>query len=111
MLMKAAIIFLLCFWYCNTEAQKSVGLIKWRGFTDAELSYTGELLNTVPEGKGLAISEGGVLKFFGDFKNGKFEGNGVMIMNDGSLIIGPWKDNLPCGKYVGLTKDKSLHYG
>ncbi len=109
--MKGIIIFLLCFVYCNIHAQKTIGSVKWRGYTDADLDYSGELNNGLPDGKGVAVSEGGVLKFFGDFKNGKFEGNGVMLMDDGSIIIGPWKDNLPYGKYVGLTKDKSLHYG
>ena len=67
---------------------------KWswhqRGNEEKDLKYVGEIKNGKPEGDGIWTSHNGD-SFSGEWKNGKEHGQGTMIWNDGSKYIGEWK--------------------
>lgn len=88
--MKPLIISLLYFISAAAVAQTTTSRLNWNGYGEGiNFIYTGEIKDGVPDGKGLAISEGGgQMKYFGDFKQGKFEGTGVMLLEDGSILAG-----------------------
>jgi len=54
--------------------------------------YIGQLKNKLPNGKGKQYDSKGTLRYYGDWVNGKYEGNGTYYLEDGSLLyIGQFK--------------------
>ena len=88
--------------------------------------YIGQVLNGVPEGKGIMYwnngdrlegewkndkAEGKGIYYFangdryeGDYRNGKREGKGIEYYNNGDRIMGDYLNDKPIGKHVMLTK-------
>ena len=110
--MKPLIIFLLHLVAVAAVAQTTAARIKWNGYNNINFTYTGEIKDGVPDGKGVAVSDdGGSMKYFGDFKNGKFDGYGLMLINDGSIYALQWKNNVGTGVGVTVSDKKDLMYG
>ena len=53
-----------------------------------------ELINKIPNGKGKEYYKNGNIKYEGDFINGKYEGKGKFIREDGNYYIGQWKNGV-----------------
>lgn len=74
--------------------------------------YTGDIKNKQPNGLGVAHYYGTyVLWYAGYFVNGKYEGKGVLLFNDGFFLNGNWKAGKLNGEGSNLTKDKDLYIG
>ncbi|MBU06209.1 MAG: hypothetical protein CL877_09715 [Dehalococcoidales bacterium] len=81
-------------------------------------TYTGELVDGVPDGQGTLTFTNGA-KYFGEFKAGKIHGKGAWSNPDGSGYVGEYKDGKTHGqgaftfpdgrKYVGEFKDDKKH--
>ena len=89
--------------------------------------YIGQVVNGLPEGKGIAyynngnIYEGywrngkkegkGIMyyddgaRYEGDWRNGKFEGKGIFYYNNGDRSMSDFYNDKPIGKIVILTKN------
>lgn len=68
-------------------------------------TYSGEMVNGVPDGKGkftTTNSEGERWTYEGEFKNGHFEGEGKITWKSGQVEIGTYKDD----KVVPLKGDE-----
>jgi len=68
---------------------------------------------------GIAISPDGGIKYVGEWKDGKWHGQGTLTYADGAKYVGEFKDRQPHGqgtftspdgtKYVGELKDGEVH--
>lgn len=66
-------------------------------FGKREGTYTGDLKDGVPDGKGKFKTEndqGGSWTYEGEFKNGHFDGEGTTTWSDGSKETGTYKDDV-----------------
>ena len=72
--------------------------------------YTGDMLNGKQEGYGIQIWEDGA-KYEGEWKNGKTNGYGIFYHPDGDIYKGYWKDNEHngFGIYVYVNNKKSYN--
>ena len=81
-------------------------------------TYTGELVDGVPDGQGTLTFTSGA-KYVGEFKAGKIHGKGTWTNPDGSGYVGEYRDGKTHGqgsltfadgrKYVGKFKDDKKH--
>ena len=60
--------------------------------------YFGEFKNNLPNGKGIKYYSNGNILYDGNLINGKFDGNGKYIDEDGFCYIGQFKNGLRNGK-------------
>ena len=65
--------------------------------------YVGQVVNGLPEGKGIAYYNDGE-RYEGDWRNGKREGKGIYYYSDGDRRMGDYHNDKPIGKHVMLTK-------
>ena len=72
--------------------------------------YLGQLINNLPNGKGIIYYSNGNIMYEGDFINGKFEGNGKCIFKNGQYYIGQWKNGLRNGKGILYYKSGNIMY-
>ena len=63
--------------------------------------YIGQILNGLPEGKGI-IYYGNGNRYEGEWKNGKYEGKGIASWNDGDRYEGDFRN--------GKTEGKGIYY-
>ena len=61
--------------------------------------YVGQVVNGLPEGKGIAYYNNGD-RYEGDFRNGKKEGKGIMYYSDGDRYEGDWRNDKREGKGI-----------
>ena len=59
-------------------------------------TYTGELLNGVPHGQGIATWPDGS-KYVGEWRDGERHGQGLEILENGNKYVGEWKNGKPSG--------------
>ncbi len=52
----------------------------------------------------------GYIKYDGDFVNGKKEGKGKYVWEDGEYYIGQWLNNQKHGKGIEYLKDGNIKY-
>ena len=67
-------------------------------------SYEGEWKNDKKEGKGIYYWKDGDI-YEGDFKNGLSEGKGIFYYNNGDRSMGDYSESKKIGKHVILTKN------
>ena len=68
------------------------------------IRYIGQVLNGVPEGKGIEYYKDGD-RYEGEWRNDKKEGKGIMYYNNGVRKMGDYLNDEPIGKHVILTKE------
>ena len=85
--------------YNNSERIKYIGQVlngvpegKGVMYWDNGDRYNGEWKNDKKEGKGIYYNNNGD-RYEGDFKNGLFEGKGIEYFNDGDRYEGDWKND------------------
>ncbi|HWR34038.1 MAG TPA: hypothetical protein VN451_10940 [Chitinophagaceae bacterium] len=111
--MKKLSIFCICvFISTNIDAQTTTGRVKWKSASNIIYTYTGELLNGKPHGRGFAVSDsGGFVQVFGEFKNGMIDGSTVVRHSNGRIVVANWKQNKPEGTGVLIWPDEHIDYG
>ena len=72
--------------------------------------YIGQFKDGLYHGKGKLYNEKGILVYEGDFINGKPEGKGKYIEDDGEYYIGQWKNGLKHGKGIFYYKNGTIKY-
>ena len=72
--------------------------------------YIGDLINDIPNGKGIMYYSNNTIKYEGDFKKGKFEGNGKLIFEDGQSYVGEFLDGIKSGKGTEYYKNGTVKY-
>ena len=72
--------------------------------------YTGDMLNGKQEGYGIQIWEDGA-KYEGEWKNGKTNGYGIFYHPDGDIYKGYWKDDKAHGHGIYIKKDEEQYEG
>ena len=76
------------------------------------ITYIGEIKNKQPNGIGVAIYNNGVaIRYAGSFLNGLYHGKGTMILSDGSFLSGEWKNGKLNGKGANLTNNGNFYSG
>ena len=73
--------------------------------------YIGQVLNGIPEGKGIYYYNHEPRKcdrYEGDFRNDKFEGKGIMYYNNGDREMGDYSNDDSVGKHITLKKMEEL---
>ena len=100
---------------------------------ESRKKYIGQVLNGVPEGKGIMYWNNGCRyegewrnnkkdgkgifyyangdRYEGDFRNGKIEGRGIFIGKNGEKYIGDFKDNRKEGKGIEYYTDGGRYEG
>lgn len=84
-----------------------------RSFTTSSgttYSYTGEVSNGKPNGKGTAVYDNGDT-YTGDWKDGKLNGQGTITKTNGHKWEGEFKDNQLNGQGTYTTADGSIFSG
>ncbi len=112
--MKSPLILSLVFVTTCSWAQTTTGRVRWKSASNIYYTYTGELKNGKPHGRGFARSEdeGDVwIQVFGEFKDGMIHGSTVIRHSTGKIIVANWKENKPEGYGVIITPDKTVEYG
>ena len=74
------------------------------------VKYIGQILNGVPEGKGIMYWNNGDI-YEGDWKNDKREGKGIMFKKNGDIYEGEWKNGLYEGKGIMYWSDGDKYEG
>ena len=76
-------------------------------------SYVGGIIDGMMEGKGIFTSskntDNQILKYEGDFKNGKFDGKGILVFHNGDLYDGGFSLGLMHGKGILTYKNGSKY--
>ncbi|MBI5856384.1 MAG: hypothetical protein HZB42_01940 [Sphingobacteriales bacterium] len=113
--MQKLYFFCICiFISINTDAQITTGRVRWKSASNIYYTYTGELKDGKPHGRGFAISEdkGDIwIQVFGEFKDGMIDGSTVIRHSTGKIIVAKWKQNKPEGTGVIITPDENIEYG
>ena len=68
------------------------------------------ILDGLKNGKGIMYYKNGNIKYDGEFINGKCEGTGKYVWEDGEYYLGQWKNGLKHGKGILYYKDGSIKY-
>lgn len=97
----------------TTQAQTTTGALKnQKDIWGTSYNYTGEIKNGKPNGFGVAVYNNGyVLKFAGQFQNGVANGKGTMLKNNGVFLTGDWKDGKLNGKSANVNKEGVFYVG
>ena len=68
--------------------------IKWETFGDEKVQpkYEGEVSNGKPNGFGVLTYPYDEKSVVGEWKNGKYDGQGTYTWSDGRKYVGEWKD-------------------
>ncbi|MDR2474377.1 MAG: hypothetical protein LBD45_00830, partial [Bacteroidales bacterium] len=85
--------------------QHGQGTIHFKTGKRAGDSYTGQFVNSRPQGKnGVYTYRDGSdkIKYEGDFERGKFNGEGTLTYRDNSEDEGMWKDDVFLGAEIGV---------
>lgn len=108
-----SIFFLIVFIVSCSACSSQTGVIKYIKDTDGNtLTYIGELKDGQPDGLGMAIRYTGyVLKYVGYFKNGLFDGKGVMMTGEKEFISGDWEKGKMNGRGAHLESEGGLFVG
>ena len=69
------------------EKRNNGKYINGKYFYEDDKYYIGEFKNNIPNGKGIKYYLIGNILYEGDFINGKFEGNGKYIYDDGDYLL------------------------
>lgn len=111
--MKSLVSVVICFLITIYAGAQNTGILKnQKDAWDIEYTYTGELKNGVPNGMGVAqYSNGTVTRYVGNFVNGFYNGKGVMLFENGAFLCGTWKNGKLNGKGTNLTNDGQLYIG
>ena len=72
--------------------------------------YIGELLNGIPNGRGIKYDKNGKIKYEGNVINGKAEGSGKYNYENGFYYIGQWKNDMKNGKGILYYKNGNILY-
>ena len=67
-------------------------------------------MNDHKHGKGILYYKNGTIKYDGDFVNGRKEGNGKYIYEDGNYYIGEWLNNRKNGRGILYKSDGNIIY-
>ena len=73
--------------------------------------YKGQVVNGMPEGKGIVYHINGNRLFEGDWKNGKFEGKGIFYWNNGDRYEGDFRNDNKEGKGIMYFNDGDRYEG
>ncbi|MEO7210661.1 MAG: hypothetical protein ABIY35_06940, partial [Chitinophagaceae bacterium] len=75
-------------------------------------TYTGEIKNGKPDGFGVGVYNNGyTVKYVGQFANGVMSGKGTMIYANGAFLTGDWKDGKMNGKGANVNKEGTFYVG
>ena len=66
------------------------------------LRYVGQVVNGLPEGKGIMYWNNGD-RYEGEWRNDKKEGKGIYYFRSGTRKMGDWKDDKETGKHITLS--------
>ena len=80
------------------------GIFFWNDGPSKGDRYEGEWRNNKMEGKGIYYAHNGD-RYEGDYRNGKREGKGIYYYNNGNREMGDYYNDKPIGKHVTLTKN------
>ena len=78
--------------------------------TIKRVKYIGQILNGVPEGKGIMYWNNGD-RYEGDWKNDKIEGKGIYYYNNGDRYEGDWKNGKREGKGIAYYNNGDREMG
>ena len=87
-----------------------LGVVKDVNGQKVRLQYKGNFVNGKYEGKGEFIDEEGE-KYIGEFKNGLKSGHGVLTTINGDKHAGNFKNDVEEGKFVVLRKNGNIEKG
>ncbi|CAN5572206.1 phosphatidylinositol-4-phosphate 5-kinase [soil metagenome] len=109
--MKKLVVFLVILMPAITAfGQQTMRLDNQKDSAGNVYTYTGDVINTVPNGKGLAVYYSGD-KYFGDFKNGMINGNGVFLYSDNRVAIGQYVNGKIEGEIIYFSAEGHLYMG
>lgn len=74
-------------------------------------TYTGDLVNGMPEGHGRKFYQSGKVLYEGDWKQGKKHGQGIMYYDNGGMRYqGEWADDRPAGHGTSYYENGKMLY-
>ena len=85
-------------------------LINQKKFYENGSYYYGQMVNDLEHGKGKTYDMNGRLIYDGDFVKGKFEGNGIYLLEDEGHYIGQFLDGLEHGKGIIYDNKGNVRY-
>ena len=68
------------------------------------------MLNDLGHGKGIIYYKNGTIMYDGNFVNGKYEGDGKYIYENGEYYIGQFLNGLKHGKGIVYYKNGTIKY-
>jgi hypothetical protein len=72
--------------------------------------YIGEMLNNIPNGKGIKYNKYGSIIYEGEIINGKAEGKGKLNYQNGYYYVGQWSNDKKNGKGILYDKNGNIIY-
>ncbi|MGH2553895.1 MAG: hypothetical protein ACRDEB_09265 [Chitinophagaceae bacterium] len=112
--MKQLFVLFSLFLCINVCAQITTGRVRWKSASNIYYTYTGELKDGKPHGRGFAISEDkgdAWIHVFGEFKDGMIDGSTVILHSTGRIVVAKWKENKPEGTGVMILPGGNIDYG
>ena len=111
--MKQSLLITVALIICTVvNAQTTKRLQKQTDTWGLEYTYTGEVKNGKPNGMGVAkYTSGNVVRYVGSFVNGVYSGRGTMLFDNGAFLTGTWSNGKLNGKGSNLTQDGALYIG
>ena len=80
--------------YTDLESTVKDGYVVGYSY-DNHISYTGYIKNGVPHGEGIYVWSMTNCIYFGEFSEGKYEGNGTFVWHNGDKLIGTFSKGAP----------------
>lgn len=89
--------------YSTQETTVKDGYVSGYALT-SEVSYSGDLVNGQPHGKGIYVWTLTNCIYFGEFENGKYSGEGEFVWHNGDHLKGEFYNHAPVkGEYVYVS--------